>query len=322
MLFIKNFIISVPGLCLLLALTFTTGCTPAFLARKGHSVRPEDIVHIGRLIACAYEAARKEISKKDPARPAHSRYMDELVADGRLTVGLGIGTEDLGRVFLPQNAADYISSNEYVIRGKKVLIEGRLILTKDDFRKALAECEIIFITSHSRFGAGPVFLQDGKAKPYRMQRTKDYEIVMPQSEVSGYQGTVKRTYNDPLKRKTYVVFEPDSTDLNRAGPLNGCQILVLSTCSSKKHFLDEITEFRAEYPTAAVFTTRAGCMDTSFSIFKRFLFEVFQEKTVDEVVAGMNEEYTAVAWKNVKKRIPPWKVIKDIYVVGLNNLPE
>jgi hypothetical protein len=62
-------------------------------------------------------------------------------------------------------------------------------------------------------------------------------------------------------------------------------------------------------------------MDTSFRIFMRFLYEVFQGQPIARVVDGMNEEYVAVAWENVKKKTPPWRVIKGLYVAGINNLP-
>ncbi len=288
-------------LCLILLPVACTGCSTTFLSGKGQDKESMGVLIIGRLISRAYEAARKQISINNAAKMLSPDYLDERLSDGKLTVALGIGTEDLGKIILPEQKKELVSSGEYMLRGKKILVEAMLVLTRDDFSKALAEYEIVFVTSHSRFGAGPVFLNDGKENPFRMQQTKGYDIIMPQSEVSGYQGTVKKTYKGPLKRKSYVVFEPDSTDLDRALPFPGYQMLVLSTCSSKKHFLDEIRYFRNKYPTTAIFTTRASCMDTKQRIFMRFLYEIFQGNSIASVVEGMNEEYTAVAWENVKK---------------------
>lgn len=294
-------------------------CSTTFLQTKGSENNPANILHIGELISCAYRAAQKEINKDNAPEP-YPRYIDQLLADGRLNIGLGIGTQDLGKINLPDSKNKHFSHEEYIINGKKILVEGRFILSKVEFQRSLGECEIIFITSHSRFGAGPVFLNDGKAKPFRMQKTEDYEIIMPESEVCEYPGTVKRTFRNPLKKKAYVVFEPDNRDLEKAIPLAGYQLLVLSTCTSKKHFLDEIIAFRGNYPTTAIFTTRACCMDTSMRLFMRLLYEIFQEKPVDRIVEGMNEEYRNVAWEYVKKKIPPWKVINNLYALGFNNL--
>ncbi len=296
------------------------GCMQSFRAAKdGRSGECERSVNITQLISQAYRQAQHEISN-DFLPDEYPPYIDKLLADEKLTVGLGIGTEDLGRVCISEEAQGRIFSKELSICGKTIFVEGRLILTRDAFKQGLEECEILFITTHSRFGAGPVFLLDGKDKPYRMQQTEDYEIVMPDSEISGYQGTVTRAYKGPLQKKSYVVFEPDSTDLAKTEPFKGYQMLALSTCTSKKHFLDDIAVFRGSYPTTGIFTKRACLMDTSMRIFMRFLSEIFQGKSVDEVVAGMNDEYRNVSWGYVSKKIPPWQVINNLYAVGINTV--
>jgi len=322
MVFKRRFLTTGLSLFISMFLCITAGCSTGFLPRKDRETPTAEITQIDKLIFRAYESARRQISKQDNSQVPLRPYMEALIADQRLTVGLGIGTEDLGKIIVPEKEQERICRKEYEIYGKKILVEARLILTRNEFQKALAECEIIFVTSHSRFGAGPVFLKEGKAWPYRMQKTKDYEIIMPQSEVSGYNGTVKRTYPGPLKKKNYVVFAPDSTDLEKALPLHGYQMLVLSTCSSKKHFLDEIAEFRSHYPTTAIFTTRACCMDRSMRVFMRLLYEIFQGKSINGVVKGMNEEYRNISWENVRKRIPPWQVINNLYTVGIHTCSE
>ncbi len=294
------------GFCLLLS-----GC----LTFKKAPVPPEPL-RIKQLVSRAVaSAAHVPVGRSTREFPW---YFESLLEDGRITIGLGIGTKDLGRVGVPDTEAERVSVDEYVIQGRVVSIESRLILTRDDFRQALSDCEIVFLTSHSRFGAGPVFLLDGKDKPYRMQRTDDYEIVMPESEVSGYQGTVKRTYRDDVKKRNYTVFEPDSTELDASQPLPGYQMMVFSTCTSKKHFLDEIAQFRFPYPTTAVFTTRACLMDTSMRVFMRMLYGLFSAQPMQEVISGMNEEYKAVAWKHVIEKKPPWTVIENLYTLGIH----
>ena len=299
-------------------------CCAAGCGVPGSGVRPDTVdgvLNIGDLIFRAYQAAQQENSLIRGTGPQQEDYIESLLGDGRLTIGLGIGTRDLGRVAVPEDPDVAVSRGEYSISGKKILVEGRLILSRTDFLKAIAECEVVFVTSHSRFGAGPVFLRDGLAHPFRMQQTNGYDIVMPETEVKGYQGTVKRRFTGPLGRKGYVVFHPSSSELNSAVPLHGYQMLVLSTCTSKKHFLDEIAELRKPFPTTAVFTTRACCMDTRFRIFMRLLSGIFQERPIEEIVAGMNEEYRNVAWEHVRRRIPPWKVINRLYTIGINTIP-
>ncbi|MEI6128054.1 MAG: hypothetical protein WCQ99_16015 [Pseudomonadota bacterium] len=311
----------------------TTGMVAAlvfflFSAACGKTVPPRNegsgqagTLHIGTLISHAYWVGRSESSKKKSLPALPQKYIEALIADGKVTIGLGIGTEDLGKIYVPEREEDRTSRSEHIIQGKKVLVEGRLILSREEFKKALEECEIIFITSHSRFGAGPVFLHDGKAEPYRMQKKQGYEIIMPESEVSGYQGKIKRSYVDPVKGKKYTVFEPDSSDLDKAMPLHGYQLLVLSTCTSRKHFLEDISGFRGYYPTTAIFTTRPSCMDTGMEVFVRFLGEIFQGSSIEAVVTGMNEEYLNVSRRKVKMKIPPWQVIENLYAVGINNVP-
>lgn len=268
------------------------------------------------LVEQACRVSRTDARGTEPAPD----YLNRLLEDNVLTVGLGIGTADLGFVNVPAEAAQRCCLLTRRLHNRTVEIRARMILTREDFSNALAECEIVFVTSHSRYGAGPVFLLDGKDMPFRMQRTLGYEIIMPDTEVSGYPGRVTRRYHDPVRRSGHTVFAPDSTDLDRSRPLPGYQLLVLSTCTSGKHFLDEITAFRAGLPTTAVFTRRACLMDTDMRIFMRLLAGVFAALPIQEVVAGMNREYRNVAWGNVRRGRPPWNVIDELYRIGIHTV--
>jgi hypothetical protein len=243
-----------------------------------------------------------------------------LTADGRITVGLGIGTQDLGRVQLPDDPQQWRGTHTCRLFGRDVVIEARLILTNEDFRVALEECEVIFITSHSRFGAGPVFMHDGKARPFLMQATPGYEIIMPDSEVEGYQGQVLRTLYNREKNKEYTVFAPDDRDLSRSFPLRGYQMLVFSTCSSLRHFLDEIEAFRSGYPTTAIFAASPSLMDTDMRVFKRLLYELFRGSSTQGLVDGINSEYRAVAWAHMRRNRPPWKMVEALFTLGIDTV--
>jgi len=277
-------------------------------------IRMDDIIEHALNMARAGGSRRQETPAPLPA------YLEALLADGRLSIGLGIGTEDLGSVRLPAQQEQRNFRRQLHICGRSVLVEARLILTREEFKQGLAECEILFVTSHSRFGAGPVFLLDGKAYPFLMQTTPGYEIIMPDDEICGYQGRVKRRFYSKDKNKNYTVFEPDGSDLDAARPLHGYQLLALSTCTSQKHFRDEIEAFRSIYPTTAIFTKRAACMDTGMNIFIRMLADIFQARPLPDIVSAMNQEYKDVAERQVRKGVKAWKVIDEMYTLGINTL--
>ncbi|MCP4716976.1 MAG: hypothetical protein GY868_17765, partial [Deltaproteobacteria bacterium] len=216
------------------------GCRPGAVKNEAAFQEPVPFIYIERLIGHALDMAKTNAEESAGLPP----YLEAMLADGKIIIGLGIGTDDLGRIRVPQDRQHWLWQDTFELFGQIVMIEGRLLLTRENFRSALSECEIIYLTSHSRFGAGPVFLKDGKAKPFLMQQTAGYEIVMPGLEVSGYDGTVIRRYPGPLNKKEYVVFAPDSTDLDSITPLAGYQLLVMSTCTSRRHFLDEIQTLR------------------------------------------------------------------------------
>jgi len=302
----------------LLVLVASIGCSSRLsYTRQTPAGRTE--INIADIISHAYDAACTQAQISDTPTSPMPAYARTLLADGKLTIGIGIGTPDLGDVSVPDRREKRYAQGEYMLYGKKITVAARLILSKDAFKKALSDCEIIYITSHSRFGAGPVFLSDGKAHPFTMQRTLDYEIIMPKQEVCGYRGTVKKTYQIS-SGKAYTVFEPNGTDLDNSVAYPGYQLLVLSTCFSKRHFLDEIQQFRKDYPTTAIFTTRACCMDITMRVVMRMICEVFQGKPVGEVVAAMNEEYREVSWNFVRKRISQWRVINNLYSIGINTV--
>jgi hypothetical protein len=278
-------------------------------------LRMDELIARAETMAGAGSAPRQKASGPLPS------YLEALLADGRLTIGLGIGTEDLGAVRVPPQQEQRHTTRQLRICGRPVLVEARLILTREEFRQGLAECEIIFVTSHSRFGAGPVFLLDGKAYPFLMQKTPGYEIVMPDDEICGYQGKVKRRFYNRDKKKNYTVFEPESSDMETARPLHGYQLLALSTCTSLKHFRDEIEAFRSIYPTDAIFTKRAACLDPGMNIFLRMLTGVFQARQIPDIVSAMNQEYRDVAAQQVRKGSAGWKVVDEMYTLGINTLP-
>jgi hypothetical protein len=309
-----------PSLLIVGIILFFTGCASRGLQENVKIDPALEPLQIGKLISQVYKVVQKQSGAEYSLSLEMPQYLDKLLADRRLVIGLGVGTTDLAEMIVPSEASGLISMAEYVIQGEKILVEGRLILNKEDFQKALTECEIIFVSTHARFGIGPAFFDDGKANPYRMQRTDGYVISMSEAEVDGYQGTVIRTYDGFLKQKKYFDFEPDSRDLDAAVPFPGYQMIVMSTCSSEKHFLDDIAWLRTKYPTTAIFTTKPCGVDPLFRPFKRMLYGIFMGDEIDRVVEEMNKEYISVAWEYMQKNIPPWCVIEGMYKIGIHNI--
>ena len=307
-------------LFIIIIILLSTGCGSRGLQENIIKEPALEPLKIGKIISQVYKVVQKQRKDENSHSLEIPQYLEELLADGHLVVGLGVGTTDLAEIVVPSEVSGRASMDEYVIKDRKVLVEGRLILNKNDFQKALTECEIIFVSTHARFGVGPAFLHDGKANPYRMQRTKDYVITMSDAEVDGYQGTVIRSYDGFMKQKKYFDFEPDSRDLDKAIPFPGYQMIVLSTCSSEKHFLDDIAWLRAKYPTTAIFTTKPCGVDPLFRTFKRMLYGVFKGDKIDRVVEEMNKEYISVAWEYMQKNIPPWSVVEKMYKIGIHNI--
>lgn len=269
-------------------------------------------------LAAARAGAAGDRASGAAALPA---YAEALLADGRLSIGLGIGTEDLGAVRLPVDPRLHRVKTRMRICGRAVEVEARFILSRAEFRRALGDCEILFVTSHSRFGAGPVFRHDGKARPFLMQQSRGYDIVMPDEEICGFPGKVKRRFYSRARGKQYTVFAPDSSDLDSARPLHGYQLLVLSTCTSKKHFSDEIETFRSLYPTTAILTRRAAFLDPGMNVFMGFLAQVFQARELPDIVAAMNAEYNDVAARQARRGAGGWKQVDAMYELAINTVP-
>lgn len=275
------------------------------------------VIRLNELIEFAQTMAGANSGSSEPL-PA---YAEALLADGRLSIGLGLGSEDLGAVRLPPAHERQTVIKKTRIGSRPVELEARFILSREDFRRALGDCEIVFVTSHSRYGAGPVFRNDGLARPFLMQKTTGYEIIMPDREVCGFSGKIKRQFYNSDQGAYYTVFEPDGSDLDSARPLHGYQMLVLSTCSSMQHFADEIKNFRSIYPTAAIFTRQAACLDTGMNVFIRLLSEIFQARELPDIVAALNQEYSAAAGRQLRKGSRAWKQTEAMYRLGINTLP-
>ncbi len=118
------------------------------------------------------------------------------------------------------------------------------------------------------------------------------------------------------------MFSPDTHDLGSSLPLQAYQVLVMSTCSSLRHFLDDIKAFRQGYPTTAIFTTQPSLVDTEMRVFKRLLYELFRGASAQGIANGLNEEYRAVAWAQMKRGRPPWRILDKLFTVGINTVEQ
>jgi hypothetical protein len=94
----------------------------------------------------------------------------------------------------------------------------------------------------------------------------------------------------------------------------------MSTCSSLRHFLDDIAAFRKGYPTTAVFAASPSLMDTDMRVFKRLLYELFRGVSAQGIVDGINSEYRAVAWSEMRRGRPPWKMVEALFTIGIDTV--
>ena len=86
-------------------------------------VKHSDEVNISSLISSSYWIAREATKTSHTICPD---YLEALLADGRLTIGLGIGTQDLGDIRVPDQPEKRVCRQKLLFFGKMVDVQGRL----------------------------------------------------------------------------------------------------------------------------------------------------------------------------------------------------
>lgn len=220
-------------------------------------------------------------------------YWELLVADGRITIALCIGTEDLVNNFYdPAGGGDLLRVfvNEYEttisIREREVILDVVIVDSKEELITALGEREVVFVYSHSRYGNGWALHEDGLDEPFRMQSDP---IRIPKKQLHGYQGEIVG------ESSSHYFLSPNTEDLDRVVPYPDFQMIIGLSCTSEKHFMKELLAMRDGNPSLMILTTGAGSfLEMHFTIFKTFLADLVVGTPVDDLVSHMND-----AWQNV-----------------------
>ncbi len=260
-------------------------------------------VFVDHIVADGLEGIVPKLTGDPAALPA---YWHLLMDDGKLTVALCIGTEDLvskiytetgGGAVLDVKVRD--TQIPVTIYGKKVIVDVTVVTNKEQLIKALGEREVIFVYSHSRYGNGWALHDNGLDDPFRMQSDP---IRTPKNQMHGYKGEIVGESGG------YYLLKPNTEDLDKVVPYPGYQIIVGLSCTSKQHFLKELIKMRAGNPTTMILTTGAGgFLEMRFTIFKRFLQGIVAGEDTKKLVSGLND-----TWQKVPD------VFFDIYKIRAN----
>jgi hypothetical protein len=220
-------------------------------------------------------------------------YWERLTADGRITIALCIGTEDLVNNFYnPTGGGDllrvFVETYEttITIREREITLDVAIVNNKEELITAFGEREVIFVYSHSRYGNGWALHEDGLDEPFRMQSDP---ISIPKKQLHGYQGEIV------WESSSHYHLAPNTEDLDRVVPYPGFQMIIGLSCTSERHFMKELVAMRDGNPSLMILTTGAGSfLEMHFSIFESFLADLVVGTPTDEMVSHMNDAWQAV----------------------------
>ena len=276
----------IPGLCALIMAGCATTGTIEYTYVPPYS--PGYGIFTDYIVTESLEALPEEYESTDP-----DAYWELLAADGRITIALCIGTEDLVNNFYTSTGGGdllRVFVNEYettiTIREREVTLDVVIVNNKEELITAFAEREVIFVYYHSRYGNGWALHEDGLDEPFRMQSDP---IRIPKKQLHGYQGEIVG------ESSSHYFLSPNTEDLDRVVPYPGFQMIIGLSCTSEKHFMKELLAMRDGNPSLMILTSGAGSfLEMHFTIFKSFLADLVVGTPVDEIVSHMND-----AWQNV-----------------------
>ncbi|MBN1880930.1 MAG: hypothetical protein JW885_02045 [Deltaproteobacteria bacterium] len=240
------------------------------------------------IVTEALETLPEDYESRDP-----DAYWELLTADGRITIALCIGTEDLVNNFYDSTGGGdllRVFVEEYettiLIREKEITLDVAIVNNKEELITAFGEREVIFVYSHSRYGNGWALHEDGLDEPFRMQSDP---ISIPKKQLHGYQGEIVG------ESSSHYFLAPNTEDLDRVVPYPGFQMIIGLSCTSEKHFMKELLAMRSGNPSLMILTTGAGSfLEMHFSIFESFLADLVVGTPTDEMVSHMNDAWQAV----------------------------
>ncbi len=248
-------------------------------------------VFLDHIIMESLEGSEEKL--KGPPPKLIPPYYTRILEDGRLTIALVIGTEDLvNNYYKDTGGGDLlrIFKGSYIVPiilyGKGIILDAVVVNNKEDLIKALGEREVIFVYSHSRYGNGWALHTDGLDEPFRMQSDP---IRIPTKQLHGYKGDVVRV------TATHTYLRANTEDIDRVVPYPGFQIIVGLSCTSKRHFQKELLKMRGDNPSLFVLTTGAGSfLEMDFKIFKTFMNDLALGLPMEKIVSDMNDTWQQI----------------------------
>lgn len=248
-------------------------------------------VYIDHIITESLEDVALELSGLGPG--IYPSYHDLLFEDGRLTIALCIGTEDLVNNFYDETGGGdllRVMVERYIapinVYGREIIIDAVVVDNKEELISALGERELIFVYSHSRYGNGWALHEDGLDEPFRMQSDP---IRIPKKQLHSYKGEIVS------ESSTHYHLAPNTDDLDRVVPYPGFQIIVGLSCTSKKHFMKELLKMREGNPSLMILTVGAGSfIEMRYKIFKRFFAGIVTGEPISEIVSAMNDVWQRI----------------------------
>jgi hypothetical protein len=248
-------------------------------------------VYIDHIIMEALED--DELVLSGPGPETFPPYYDRLFEDGRLTVALCIGTEDLVNNFYDETGGGDLLRmmvERYIapinVYGREIIVDAVVVDNKEEMISALGEREVVFVYSHSRYGNGWALHEDGLDEPFRMQSDP---ISIPKKHMHNYQAEIV------YESSTHYHLAPNTEDIDKVVPYPGFQIIVGLSCTSKRHFMKELLKMRDGNPSLMILTVGAGSfIEMRYKIFKRFFSGIVTGEPMGEIVSGMNDVWQKI----------------------------
>lgn len=270
----------------------TSGCATA--PKKTEYVPPYSPgygVFIDHIISEGLEGSMEKLKGAPPE--SLPPYYEKILDDGRLTIALAIGTEDLVNGFYDEKGGGdllriFVGSYTapVILYGREIIIDAVVVNNKEDLIRALGEREVVFVYSHSRYGNGWALHSDGLDEPFRMQSDP---IRIPKKQLHGYKGDIVR------ESATHYYLKPNTEDLDRVVPYPGFQIIIGLSCTSERHFQKELLKMRNGNPSLLVLTTGAGSfLEMRFKIFTTFMSGLVLGRPMNEIVSAMNDTWQRI----------------------------
>lgn len=232
--------------------------------------------------------------------PEHARL---LLEDDELHVGITLGTLDFDSHALIRE-----SSTSFIHNGITITIN--LYDSKEGFKRSLTEDELSAYYGHSRYGMGAALQKDGLDKPFEMQADT---LIIKKEFMYGY-NPGDRIISD---KGDYISFKGSTKDIDETSPYPGFQIIVMGSCSSNFHFLNEFQKFSKDKERIVILTTapiKGFCQTTVVDLISGIL----SGEEISTTITKMNNSYKDICQSEEEE-----DEIKDnIFKLSINTIKD